>query len=420
MPSTPPTFCDPGFGLSGALGLSAWTGKRTFFPDVADRKGRRVAMSGTKDAVAAPGWLVARRPDFSDAGRKHILATRVLSLIGVTGRAAAGWLSARPSFVVSESGGDLEAAGLPQYHRSVMPCEVLDAFGPLDGKFIVDGTLGGGGHSELMLEAGARVLGIDRDPEALAHARARLARFGERFTAHQANFSEIERVPALNQGRKPDGLLLDLGVSSRQLDAPERGFSFMREGPLDMRMGPNAPLTAAELLATIDESELAHILRHYGEEPRARRIAAAIVDARSKRRLSTTLELAGLIEGVVGRNSRIHPATRTFQAIRIVVNAELGSLEAALDAVPRVLKPGGRLAVITFHSLEDRMVKHHLRERSTPTIDRPDWPEPRPNPHLQYRLVTRKAIAPGESELAGNPRARSAKLRVAELLPNSP
>lgn len=386
-------------------------------PGNADRKGRRVAMLGTKDAAATPGWLVARRPDVFHAKRIASQGTGMPSPIKRMDRVAAGWLSARSSFEVSYQNMETK---LPYYHVSVMPDEVMKAFGSLEGKFIVDGTLGGGGHSELMLEAGARVLGIDRDPEALAHARARLARFGNRFTTHLANFSEIDAIPHLKDGEKPDGLLLDLGVSSRQLDASERGFSFMREGPLDMRMGPNAPETAAELLAKIDEVELVRILREFGEEPRARRIAGAIVDARSKRPLATTMDLANVIERAVGRNSRIHPATRAFQAIRIAVNCELESLEAALDAVPKVLKPRGRLAIITFHSLEDRMVKHHLRQRSTPTIDHPGWPEPQPNPIFQYRLLNRKAITPSEQEISENPRARSAKLRVAELLPQTP
>ncbi len=406
--------------MVAAVGVWAGVWRHAFSPDPIDRKGRRVATSGTKDAAAATGWLVARRPDLLQAGRKNTLGTGLLSLITRMGRVAPGWLSARPSLDLFCQVDQADRTNLPHYHLSVMPDEVLAAFGPLDGKFIVDGTLGGGGHSELMLEAGARVLGIDRDPEALAHARARLARFGDRFTTHQANFSEIDSIPALQGGEKPDGLLLDLGVSSRQLDAAERGFSFMREGPLDMRMGPNAAQTAAELLAEIDESELVRILRKYGEEPRARRIAAAIVEARGKQPLTTTLDLANLIERAVGRNSRIHPATRTFQAIRIAVNRELESLEAVLDAVPRVLKPGGRLAIITFHSLEDRIVKHHLRDRAAPFIDQPGWPEPRPNPQLRYRLLARKAIAPTARETSDNPRARSAKLRVAELLPPTP
>lgn len=415
-PATPATH--PMVAALGGVLARAWNPH--FTPGTADRKGRRDAMPETKDAVAAPGWLVARRPDLLQAGRKETLGTGLLSHITWMGRAAPGWLSARPSRAFHAQVADTSDPGLPHYHLSVMPAEVITSLGPLNGKFIVDGTLGGGGHSELMLDAGARVLGIDRDPEALAHARARLARFGNRFTTHQANFSEIATIPALQHGDKPDGLLLDLGVSSRQLDAAERGFSFMRDGPLDMRMGPNAPQTAAELLATIDESELVRILRQYGEEPRAKRIAAAIITGREKQPVATTLDLANLIERAVGRHSRIHPATRAFQAIRIAVNRELESLHDVLEAVPHVLKPGGRLLVITFHSLEDRIVKHHLRERSTPTIDQPGWPEPRPNPHLQYRLISRKAIAPTDTEISENPRARSAKLRVAELLPPSP
>ena len=423
-----PASCHPMATLPCVADTAAWEPKIT--PGTAPRKGRRIAMPETKDAAAAPGWLAARRPDLFTC--KETLGTGFLSRITRMGRVASGWLSTRPSlhsYGAPNSFGQPDEAGWadgaadsepPHYHLPVMPTEVIHALGPLDGEFIIDGTLGGGGHSELMLEAGARVLGIDRDPEALAHARARLARFGDRFTTHQANFAEIDTIPALRDGGKPDGILLDLGVSSRQLDSAERGFSFMREGPLDMRMGPNAPRTAAELLATIDEAELVGILRTYGEEPRARRIASAIVTQREKSPIATTLDLANLIERSIGRRSRIHPATRAFQAIRIAVNQELESLHAALDAVPRVLKPGGRLAIITFHSLEDRIVKHHLRERSSPFIDQPGWPEPRPNPNLQFRLLSRKAIAPTTNETSDNPRARSAKLRVAELLPPTP
>lgn len=414
IPAFAPLACEA--ALSRAV--AAW--ERNFSPGIASRKGRRTAMPGTKDAAAAPGWLVARRPDLF--ARADTLGTGLHARLARMGRVASRWLSTRPSssFGTPNLFGQSAHEAQPHYHLPVLPREVIAAFGTLEGKFIVDGTLGGGGHSELMLEAGARVLGIDRDPEALAHARARLARFGDRFTTHQANFSEIDTIPALDGRDKPHGILLDLGVSSRQLDAPERGFSFMREGPLDMRMGPNAPQTAAELLATIDEAALIRILREFGEEPRARRIAATIVEARGKQPLTTTLDLANLIERTIGRNSRIHPATRTFQAIRIAVNQELESLRTALDAVPHVLMPGGRLLVITFHSLEDRIVKHHLRERSTPFIDQPGWPEPRPNPKLQFRLLSRKAITPAADEISDNPRARSAKLRVAELLPPAP
>ena len=298
----------------------------------------------------------------------------------------------------------------------VLPDEVIKYMEAAPGKFIIDGTLGGGGHSELLLKTGANVLGVDRDPEALAHAGKRLSEFGSRFSTYQANFSEIPEYEGITEGNLADGLLLDLGVSSRQLDSAERGFSFMREGPLDMRMGPNATMTAAELVNSWPESEIARILYTFGEEPRSRRIAAAIAKHRDSKAFTTTIELADCIEKAVGRNSKIHPATRSFQAIRMAINEELESLSSILSSASSILKPGGRLLIITFHSLEDRMVKRFLRHHSQPYIDDPTWPEARPNPDLCFRLISRKAIAPTVQETKGNPRARSAKLRVAQLL----
>ncbi|MGJ8633154.1 MAG: 16S rRNA (cytosine(1402)-N(4))-methyltransferase RsmH [Luteolibacter sp.] len=302
------------------------------------------------------------------------------------------------------------------YHLPVMPAEIVEFMAAAPGKFIIDGTLGGGGHSELLLETGARVMGVDRDPEALAHAGERLGSFGERFSTFEGNFSEIPDSPAIQSGELADGLLLDLGVSSRQLDSAPRGFSFMREGPLDMRMGPNATMTAADLVNTWEESEIARIIYTFGEEKRSRRIAAAIVHQRAEKSFTTTLELASCIEKAIGRNSKIHPATRTFQAIRMAINEELESLSAILSSASKILKPGGRLLVITFHSLEDRMVKRFLRHHSQPYIDDPTWPEARPNPDCQFQLLSKKAIAPTKGETMTNPRARSAKLRVAQLL----
>ena len=288
------------------------------------------------------------------------------------------------------------------------------------GKFLIDGTLGGGGHSEVFLEAGARVVGIDRDPEALEHVRARFAGYGNRFSAWEGNFARLGEIPEIRHGGKADGLLLDLGVSSRQLNSPARGFSFLREGPLDMRMGPTSPHTAAEVVNEWDEAALSRILFEFGEEPKARRIAAAIVRQRASRPFRTTTELAACIEGAVGRHGRTHPATRAFQAIRMAVNEELEALAAALAAVPAILKPGGRLLVITFHSLEDRAVKRFLRYRSAPYVDDPGWPEPRPNPDCQFELLARRALTPSTAEITLNPRARSAKLRVARLLESTP
>ncbi len=286
--------------------------------------------------------------------------------------------------------------------------------------FLIDGTLGGGGHSELLLATGARVLGIDRDPEALTHARARLAAAGDRFATWEGNFAGLAEIPMLQTGARADGMLLDLGVSSRQLDEAARGFSFQREGPLDMRMGPSSRCTAADIVNTWPAAELVRMFFEEGEEPKARRIAAAIVARRAARPFVTTTELADCIEKAIGRHGRIHPATRAFQAIRMTVNEELASLRRALAAAPAVLKPGGRLLVITFHSLEDRIVKHFLRQHSVPFIDDPGWPAPRANPDCQFRLLARKAIIPTAAETARNPRSRSAKLRVAQLLDPSP
>lgn len=302
------------------------------------------------------------------------------------------------------------------YHLPVFPEETLEWSGAGADTFVIDGTLGGGGHSELFLKAGARVMGVDRDPEALAHASERLAAFGSRFTAWEGNFSRVSESPAIQSGDLADVLLMDLGVSSRQLDSAERGFSFQKDGPLDMRMGPSSPRTAADVVNGWSEADLVKIFFEFGEESKARRIAGAIVKRRAAKPFETTLDLANFIEQTVGRHGRTHPATRTFQAIRMAVNEELESLSAALQAVPSVLKPGGRLLIITFHSLEDRMVKRFLKHRSTAFLDEPGWPEPRPNPDCQFRLLSRKAILPTASETSRNPRARSAKLRVAQLL----
>jgi 16S rRNA (cytosine1402-N4)-methyltransferase len=388
-------------------------------------------FANTSDVRSASGWLSGRRPVTLLAGRKKFLGTGLLASFETMVRAASGWLSARPSqnFVSAQSaaGSAIELADFADasdasggYHLPVFPAETTAWMQAGPDKFIIDGTLGGGGHSEMFLETGARVLGVDRDPEALAHARARLARFGDRFSTWEGNFSGISEIPAIRNGERADGLLLDLGVSSRQLDSAARGFSFMRDGPLDMRMGPSSPRTAADVVNQWPEADLVRIFFEFGEEPKSRRIAATIVKQRAIKPFETTTELAACIEAAIGRKSRIHPATRAFQAIRMAVNEELESLAVALAAAPSVLKPGGRLLIITFHSLEDRMVKRFLRHRSTPFIDDPGWPEPRPNPDYQFELLVRKAILPTTEETSLNPRARSAKLRVARLLEHKP
>jgi 16S rRNA (cytosine1402-N4)-methyltransferase len=303
-----------------------------------------------------------------------------------------------------------------EYHRPVLVAEVVQALAPAPGKTIVDGTLGGGGHAAALLAAGARVIGLDQDRDAIAEATARLAGAGREFKAVRSNFSQVDEVlDDLGIG-SIDGALLDLGVSSHQLDEPARGFSLQAEGSLDMRMDDRAPRTAADLVNNLGGEELERLFRTYGEEPAARRIAARLVRERIARPFTTTLQLAAAVESVVPRRGRAHPATRVFQALRIAVNREIEVLELALEKFTARLAPGGRLAIISFHSLEDRPVKQYFRQHSTAWLDRPEWPEPRRNPACVFQLITRKAVVAGAAELQANPRARSAKLRVVEKL----
>jgi 16S rRNA (cytosine1402-N4)-methyltransferase len=303
------------------------------------------------------------------------------------------------------------------YHLPVLREEVLACLQPAKGKLILDATLGGGGHSEALLERGAMVIGLDQDPDAIAFATRRLERFGDQFHALRGNFADAEALLDHLHVPKIDGVLADLGVSSFQIDTPGRGFSFMNEGPLDMRMNPDAKVTAAELVNGMSGEQLERTFRTLGEEPAARRIAIRIVRERAVHPLKTTAELAHLVESVIPRRGKkAHPATRVFQALRMAVNHELESLEAGLKMFSRLLAPGGRLAIIAFHSLEDRAVKTFFRERSAETVDRPEWPEARVNPNRVFRRVTSKALIASETEQRANPRSRSAKLRAVEKL----
>lgn len=281
-------------------------------------------------------------------------------------------------------------------------------------RLLVDGTLGGGGHSEAFLEAGARVIGIDQDPDAISAASERLAAFGERFTAIRSNFAELDSVLDKLHVEQINGAFLDIGVSSWQLDSAERGFSFMKNGPLDMRMNPDARRNAADLLNEADCEALAEILWKFGEERASRQLAAQFVRDRKKRPFRTTFDLVESVERVLRRRGKTHPATKTFQALRIAVNCELEVLEIALEAFSRRLAIGGRLAVLTFHSLEDRIVKQYFRHRCTEWLDRSEWPAPLPNPDFIFKPVTSKPITPDTSEQRHNPRSRSAKLRIVE------
>jgi 16S rRNA (cytosine1402-N4)-methyltransferase len=305
-------------------------------------------------------------------------------------------------------------------HSPVMLEEVSAALAPKPGAKIADGTLGSGGHAAAMLRASAPtgwLFGCDRDGDALEATRNRLAvEFPGRFELRRGNYAELsDWVPA----GSCDGVLLDLGVSSPQLDRAERGFSFQQDGPLDMRMDARQALTAAELVNTASADELAKIFWEYGDESDSRRIARAIEHDRQMQRFETTRQLAELMERIAPRHGRkAHPATRVFQALRIAVNDEIGSLRRGLAGAVRLLKPGGRLAVITFHSLEDRVVKEFGREQARDYVvpggvDVPELRQPRVP---VVRLVTRKAICASDSEVAANPRARSAQLRVMEKI----
>lgn len=302
------------------------------------------------------------------------------------------------------------------WHQPVLLDEAVAFLRPAPGRVFLDGTLGGGGHSEALLTAGARVVALDRDGEAIRHTAGRLARFGGAFLAVHADFSGAGDLDEVRARAPYDGALLDLGVSSHQLDTAARGFSFRHDGPLDMRMNPAAGEPAAAIVNAADESELIRIFRTYGEEPQARRVARAIVAERGRVPFARTGQLAALIEKVLGRRGRIHPATRVFQALRIAVNDELGALRRGLEMIPLLLRSGARFAVITFHSLEDRMVKAFFRLGSERWLDRPEWPSPRPNPAWRFRDLTRKPVGASPGEIARNPRARTARLRAVEML----
>lgn len=272
---------------------------------------------------------------------------------------------------------------------------------PEERRFI-DGTVGQGGHAEQLLASlpGCRLLGFDRDPVNLSIARRRLERFSDRVTLIHDSYANAPKYAYVHGFAEVDGVLLDLGFSSAHVDEPERGFSFAHEGPLDMRYDRGGEATAESIVNSWSADELARLFRVYGEEPAARAVAKAIHDARKTVRITTTLQLAELVASVIRRRGKTHPATRVFQALRIAVNDELGELERALPAFVELLKPGGRMAIISFHSLEDRMVKRFVSTQEGKAL----------------RTLTKHVITPSEEEIRSNPRARSAKLRVAERI----
>lgn len=294
----------------------------------------------------------------------------------------------------------------PEPHVSVLLRESIAALSPRAGGLYVDATLGAGGHSEAILETiGTRVIGIDRDARALAHAEQRLERFGRRFTPVRARFSEIQSVLSDLGVRQVDGIIADVGLSSIQLDDADRGMSFRLEGPLDMRMDPESGETALELIDRLRDDELADVIYRFGEERRSRRVARCIKNARAAGELMTTTDLRRAVVRAVGpqRIGGVDPATKTFQALRIAVNEELEELDALLDLARAAIAPGGVLAIVSFHSLEDRLVKRAFRDRAS------------------WSAQTKKPIVAGDAEIEDNPRARSAKLRAARRVdPESP
>jgi 16S rRNA (cytosine1402-N4)-methyltransferase len=308
-------------------------------------------------------------------------------------------------------------------HLPVLAEEVMSMLSPASGSLQIDTTVGGGGHSERILEAtnpDGRLLGLDADGAAIARAGQRLARFGDRLVLRQANFRELRTVAPASGFEAVDGLLFDLGLSSYQLADTERGFGIRAGGPLDMRFDTGRGVPAAELLETLDASELTALFRRFGEEPHAPRIARAIVEARRSGPISTAEELAALVERVAphgppGRR-RIHPATHVFQALRIAVNEELDALEEALAAAVDLLRPGGRLVVLSYHSLEDRIVKRFLDAERKGCICPPSVPVCVCGRTARLRLVTKPSLTPTDAEIAANPRARSARLRAAERI----
>ena len=303
------------------------------------------------------------------------------------------------------------------YHTPVLLDRIIEVLKPRSEGIYLDCTLGGGGHAEAILAAGApnaRLWGLDRDQDALNAASARLSKFAERFNCVKGNFAEADKLLKENNF---DGILLDLGISSYQIDTPLRGFSIDRNGPLDMRMDSASGETAAEMIIRLEQKELAGILKKYGEEPFAGKIAAAIKRRESDGKpLDTTSQLAELVRGSVPFKQERKSLSRVFQALRIAVNHELDSLSAALDKLVGILTHGGRLAVISYHSLEDRMVKRFFANLADPCICPPDFPQCACGRQAEVKLVTRKPIMADEDETANNPRSRSARLRVVEKL----
>lgn len=338
----------------------------------------------------------------------------------MTPTAARARLTQRRASTVPQDAHEAEVSPVAEeqpVHVSVLLDAVLDALAPAPGHDFIDATIGLGGHAEAILAAtnpDGRLLGIDADADAVERSRRRLLNFAGRAMVIQGNFRDLDAIAVENDFGLADGVLFDLGVSSLQLSAAGRGFSFQYDAPLDMRMDPRLPQTAAEIVNGLDTDALSGVLKRFGEEPAARRIARAIV---RQRPIHSTAQLARIVSSAVGRpGSRTHPATRTFQALRIAVNDELSALRAGLTGALRVLRSGGRLVVISFHSLEDRIVKEFLRRESQDCVCPPSLPACVCSHRASLRVLRRSVQRPSEAEIAANPRSRSAKLRLAERI----
>ena len=308
-------------------------------------------------------------------------------------------------------------------HSPVMPREIIENLKLRPEKTYVDCTLGGCGHSTLILEnsdATSLLIGIDQDFEAIKNAETVLSKYLDRVSLNKGNFSSISEIFKKNNIEKADGILADLGVSSHHLDTDSRGFSFMKKGPLDMRMDKDLKHTAKDIVNEYPEKEIFLILKKYGEEKFASRIAKRIVESRNKKIIDSTLELAEIIKAAIpakfSRTMKIHPATKTFMAIRIELNREMEVLEKFLEKAPLLLNKGGRLCILTFHSLEDRMVKHRFKDLCRECVCPPGLPICACGRKKEFKLISRKPLLPGEDEISSNPRSRSAKLRVLEKL----
>ena len=359
---------------------------------------------------------MAAPPREAEVGEAVVLATHIIEKTAKDGTVADDWPEDMPDPAFG-----LAEPHPPEYHLPVMAGEVVSGLVAEENAVILDGTLGEGGHSQAILQASPRarlVIGLDLDQRSVAAASQRLSPFGSRFLPLQGNYADMVTLAAGQGVRQAEGLLLDLGFSSRQVDRPGYGLSFQTDEPLDMRYDAGQPVDASAIVNSYSEPELTGLFRRYGEEPRSRAIARAIVRERANGPIDSTVALASLVERLTGRHGgrRAHPATRVFQALRIAVNGELDNLQAGLEAAVELLRPGGRLAVISYHSLEDRIVKNFLVRQSVACVCPPGLPACVCGHSPTMEIINRRVMRPSAKEVASNPRSRSARLRLARRI----